>query len=100
MEDAVVLANCLYDIGTTSPEDINAALKSFKDQRYPHVIEQYKASKVGCLEGKTTERSNSETNDDISGLRTIDERKVSVWPCKFPSTLSHWYNPRVLPQLF
>lgn len=46
MEDAVVLANCLYDIGTTSPEDIKAALQSFKDQRLPHVIEQYKASKA------------------------------------------------------
>ncbi|GJJ70238.1 hypothetical protein EMPS_02587 [Entomortierella parvispora] len=48
MEDAVILANCLYDIGTTSPEDINAALKSFQDQRYPHVVEQYKASKTSA----------------------------------------------------
>ncbi|GJJ70240.1 hypothetical protein EMPS_02589 [Entomortierella parvispora] len=46
MEDAVILANCLYDIGTTSPGDIKAALQSYKDQRLPHVIEQYKASKA------------------------------------------------------
>ena len=46
LEDAVVLANCLYDIGTTSSEDIKAALQSFKEQRLPHVIEQYKASKA------------------------------------------------------
>ena len=48
LEDAVILANCLYDIGTTSLDDIKAALKSFKDQRYPHVKQQYEASKVNA----------------------------------------------------
>ena len=46
MEDAVILANCLYEIGTPSLLDVKAALKSYKDQRLPHVVEQYKASKV------------------------------------------------------
>lgn len=46
LEDAVILANCLYDIGTPSLPDVKAALKSYRDQRLPHVVEQYKASKV------------------------------------------------------
>jgi len=48
MEDAVILANCLYDIGTTSPEDIKTALQSYKDQRLPHVMEQYQGSKASA----------------------------------------------------
>ncbi|KAG0042458.1 hypothetical protein BGZ83_000442 [Gryganskiella cystojenkinii] len=48
MQDAVVLANCLYDIGTTSVPDIQEALKSFVDQRRPHVKTQYAASKASA----------------------------------------------------
>ncbi|GJJ70239.1 hypothetical protein EMPS_02588 [Entomortierella parvispora] len=47
-EDAIVLANCLYDIGTPSLPDVKAALKSYKDQRLPHVLEQYEASKASA----------------------------------------------------
>ncbi|KAF9939668.1 hypothetical protein BGZ70_006431, partial [Mortierella alpina] len=45
MQDAVILANCLYDLTALTPEGITAALQDFKDQRYPHVFAQYEASK-------------------------------------------------------
>ncbi|KAF9281999.1 hypothetical protein BGZ68_006272, partial [Mortierella alpina] len=45
MQDAVILANCLYDLTSVTPEDIAAAFQDFKDQRYPHVVAQYEASK-------------------------------------------------------
>lgn len=48
MEDAVILANCLYDVGSTSLPDVKVALKSFWEQRLPHVLEQYKASKASA----------------------------------------------------
>ncbi|KAG0042459.1 hypothetical protein BGZ83_000443 [Gryganskiella cystojenkinii] len=46
LQDAVILANCLYDIGTVSMRDIRVALKSYVDQRRPHVKAQYAASKA------------------------------------------------------
>ncbi|KAG0249955.1 hypothetical protein BG011_008779 [Mortierella polycephala] len=40
MQDAVILANCLYDLKSTSLEDVDAALKDYKEQRYPHAKQQ------------------------------------------------------------
>ncbi|KAG0366596.1 hypothetical protein BC939DRAFT_482450 [Gamsiella multidivaricata] len=48
LQDAVILANCIYDLKSTSQEDVSAAFKEFKQQRYPHVIEQYEASKMNA----------------------------------------------------
>ncbi|KAF9953924.1 hypothetical protein BGZ70_000061 [Mortierella alpina] len=45
MQDAVVLANCLYDLKAVTSEAIAAAFQDFKDQRYSHVLTQYEASK-------------------------------------------------------
>ncbi|KAF9984940.1 hypothetical protein BGZ75_003511 [Mortierella antarctica] len=44
LQDAVVLANCLYDLTSVTPEGITAAFQDFKDQRYPHVMAQYEVS--------------------------------------------------------
>ncbi len=44
MQDAVILANCIYDLTSVTPEGIAAALQDFKDQRYPHVVTQFEAS--------------------------------------------------------
>ncbi|KAF9101330.1 hypothetical protein BGX29_005777 [Mortierella sp. GBA35] len=41
MQDAVILANCLYDIKPTSFENIKLALNEYKDQRYDLVKAQY-----------------------------------------------------------
>ncbi|KAF9125526.1 hypothetical protein BGW39_007326 [Mortierella sp. 14UC] len=46
MQDAVILANCLYDIKPTSFENIKAALKEFRDQRFDCITEQYTQSQV------------------------------------------------------
>ncbi|KAF9899260.1 hypothetical protein EC991_009219 [Linnemannia zychae] len=46
MQDAVILANCLYDIKPTSFENIKAALKDFKDQRFDFITAQYTQSQV------------------------------------------------------
>ncbi|KAF9354216.1 hypothetical protein BGX26_007968 [Mortierella sp. AD094] len=46
LQDAVVLANCIYDMESLSTDDIAAALDDYYEQRYIHVIEQYNASNV------------------------------------------------------
>ncbi|KAF9279827.1 hypothetical protein BGZ68_007665 [Mortierella alpina] len=48
MQDSVVLANCLYELKSLACEDITAALQEFRNQRYPHVKEQYDASKMNA----------------------------------------------------
>ncbi|KAF9578771.1 hypothetical protein BGW38_005272 [Lunasporangiospora selenospora] len=51
MEDSVILANCIYELTDLSVESIDAACKDFRDQRYPHVVQQYIASRVtGIIE--------------------------------------------------
>ncbi|KAG0308784.1 hypothetical protein BGZ98_006831 [Dissophora globulifera] len=45
LQDAVILANCIYDLKSNSPEDISAAFRSYKDQRYPHAKQQMEKSK-------------------------------------------------------
>ncbi|KAG0203369.1 hypothetical protein BGX33_009154 [Mortierella sp. NVP41] len=44
MQDAILLANCLYDIKPTSLDNIKTVLKDYKDQRYDVVKEQYALS--------------------------------------------------------
>lgn len=48
MQDAVILANCIYEMKSTSQEDIAEALQDFKDQRFHHVMAQYNASKINA----------------------------------------------------
>ena len=57
MQDAVVLANCIYDLSSLSAESIRTALQDFKDQRYSRVKEQYELSKVNAayLHGQVSE---------------------------------------------
>ncbi|KAF9948613.1 hypothetical protein BGZ70_002145 [Mortierella alpina] len=40
MQDAVVLANGIYDLQSTSLEDVEAALKDYRQQRYAHAKQQ------------------------------------------------------------
>jgi 2-polyprenyl-6-methoxyphenol hydroxylase-like FAD-dependent oxidoreductase len=44
MQDAVILANCLYDIKPTSFENIKIALNEYRDQRFELVKAQYATS--------------------------------------------------------
>ncbi|KAF9347776.1 hypothetical protein BGX26_000759 [Mortierella sp. AD094] len=47
MQDAVILANCLYEISADASEkNVTAAFKDFKEQRYPHVQHQFDLSKT------------------------------------------------------
>lgn len=48
MQDAVVLANSLYEMKSVTPEDIDDALSSFKEGRYAQVKEQFDASKMSA----------------------------------------------------
>ncbi|KAF9947506.1 hypothetical protein BGZ70_002642 [Mortierella alpina] len=48
MQDAVVLANALYELKSLAPKDIHAALNGYKVERYPHVKEQYDTSKINA----------------------------------------------------
>ncbi|KAF8978192.1 hypothetical protein BGZ46_006730, partial [Entomortierella lignicola] len=48
MEDAVILANCIYDLESLSTDDISAAMSAYYDQRYVHVVEQYNATVVAA----------------------------------------------------
>ncbi|KAF9193446.1 hypothetical protein BGZ51_003250 [Haplosporangium sp. Z 767] len=49
MQDAVVLANVLYDLKSLAPEDISDALHDYQKQRYPHVKEQFEAGKTNAM---------------------------------------------------
>ncbi|KAF9548491.1 hypothetical protein EC957_006304 [Mortierella hygrophila] len=44
IQDATILANCLYDMKTTSIEDVKAAFEDYQEQRFDHVKTQYEAS--------------------------------------------------------
>ncbi|KAF9193293.1 hypothetical protein BGZ50_007553 [Haplosporangium sp. Z 11] len=44
MQDAVVLANCLYDLEDTSFKSISAALQDYYDQRFHHAKTQFEFS--------------------------------------------------------
>ncbi|KAF9994983.1 hypothetical protein BGZ79_000229 [Entomortierella chlamydospora] len=46
MQDAVILANCIYELKSVAENDVAEALRDFKEQRYPHVKDQYKASQL------------------------------------------------------
>ncbi|KAI7832733.1 hypothetical protein BC939DRAFT_434200 [Gamsiella multidivaricata] len=48
MQDAVVLANCLYDLTPLSIDGIKTALKDYREQRFAHVKTQYEASQMGA----------------------------------------------------
>ncbi|KAF9183218.1 hypothetical protein BGZ51_004179 [Haplosporangium sp. Z 767] len=44
MQDAVVLANCLYEMKSASYEEIEEALYNFREQRFVHAKTQYEAA--------------------------------------------------------
>ena len=48
MQDAVVLANALYELKSLAPTDIQAALHAYRAERFPHVKEQYNTSKINA----------------------------------------------------
>ncbi|KAG0054777.1 hypothetical protein BGZ83_010453 [Gryganskiella cystojenkinii] len=49
MQDAVILANCLYDLDSLKQESIEAALKDYKEQQYPHVKVQVDSSNINAI---------------------------------------------------
>ncbi|KAG0049271.1 hypothetical protein BGZ83_005912 [Gryganskiella cystojenkinii] len=50
MQDSVILANCLFDLRSNSIEHITEAMKSYKEQRYPHAKNQFEISqKLGKM---------------------------------------------------
>ncbi|KAF9201622.1 hypothetical protein BGZ49_008144, partial [Haplosporangium sp. Z 27] len=55
MQDAVILANCIYELASTSHSDIVAALRDFKKQRYPYAKLQVENSAMAgkLLYGQT-----------------------------------------------
>ncbi|KAG0072382.1 hypothetical protein BGZ89_006656 [Linnemannia elongata] len=48
MQDAVVLANCLYDLEDLSPESLTAAFEDYKSQRYKEAKKQVANSKLNA----------------------------------------------------
>ncbi|KAG0066530.1 hypothetical protein BGZ90_001361 [Linnemannia elongata] len=46
MQDAVILANRLYDIQPTSFETIKAALSDYRDERFDNVKSQYRTASI------------------------------------------------------
>lgn len=48
MQDAVVLANCLYEMNGLSPDDIKETLSAFKEERYSRVKDQCEASRMNA----------------------------------------------------
>lgn len=48
MQDAVILANCLYDMASIYPQNITAAFTDYHNQRHEHVVSQYEISKMNA----------------------------------------------------
>lgn len=47
MQDAVILANCLYDIAHDARDaNVEAAFRDFQEQRFPPVKQQFDISKT------------------------------------------------------
>ncbi|KAG0068302.1 hypothetical protein BGZ89_004965 [Linnemannia elongata] len=46
MEDAVILANAIYEIRAVNSENITTAFQDYYEERYPHAVEQLKFSKL------------------------------------------------------
>ncbi|CAO3568037.1 unnamed protein product [Mortierella alpina] len=44
LQDAVILANCLYELKSSCAEEVESALKDYREQRFAHVKIQYYAS--------------------------------------------------------
>lgn len=49
MQDAVILANCLYDLTNLKPESITAAFLDYKEQRYAQTKKLTSISKMNAL---------------------------------------------------
>ncbi|KAF9132821.1 hypothetical protein BGX30_012516 [Mortierella sp. GBA39] len=61
MQDAVILANCIYDLENLRPESLTAAFRDYKEQRYTHAKRQI---------------FNSRLNAKLSSGQTRTERLV------------------------
>ncbi|GJJ71387.1 hypothetical protein EMPS_03737 [Entomortierella parvispora] len=48
LQDAVILANCLYDLEDVSQESVTAAFKRYYDQRYTHAKTQFENSELAA----------------------------------------------------
>jgi 2-polyprenyl-6-methoxyphenol hydroxylase-like FAD-dependent oxidoreductase len=48
LQDAAVLANCLYDLTSTSIGDVTQAFSDYQEQRFDHVKTQYEASQLNA----------------------------------------------------
>lgn len=46
LQDAVILANCIYDMTSINQETITETFNDFREQRYEHVKFQFERSKV------------------------------------------------------
>ncbi|KAF8936255.1 hypothetical protein BGZ47_009587 [Haplosporangium gracile] len=61
MQDATILANCLYDLEDLSPESILKTFSDYRDQRYTHAKKQV---------------ANSQLNAKISSGQTLKEKVI------------------------
>ncbi|KAG0369291.1 hypothetical protein BGZ54_010387 [Gamsiella multidivaricata] len=48
LQDAVILANCIYDLPSLEQHDITTAFRDYKNHRYAHVKDEYEASKTNA----------------------------------------------------
>jgi hypothetical protein len=67
MQDAVVLANCLYEMRGLSLDDIASALDDFKNERFAKVKAQYEASKTNArlIYGQVVYHASSSTEQPL-----------------------------------
>ena len=52
MHDAVVLANCIYEMKDSSPTSIATAFEEYYEQRYYRLESHFKRSKTWMLTGQ------------------------------------------------
>lgn len=61
LQDAVILANCLYDLDSYDTKSITEAFKDYHEQRCNHVKSQYETSKLNSklTFGQVREKKNN-----------------------------------------
>ncbi|KAG0049674.1 hypothetical protein BGZ83_005508 [Gryganskiella cystojenkinii] len=94
LQDAVVLANCLYDLKDSSEKSLTAAFQSYYKQRYQHAKGHYNTSK---LLAKVVGGLN--WNERL--IRTIFLNYLPGWAIKSNLKKASSYRPQVtfLPQV-
>ena len=88
MQDAVILANCLYDLKDNSLKSITACFQSYYNQRYPHAKAGYEASL-----GQAKFMSGQRWYEKVIRQVVLNFLPAPIWEAKLAK--SSQYRPQI-----